>query len=334
VFGKERATLRDGEIMGKVLAPLQTVFVAGGGGFLGGSICAAFLQKGWQVVSIGLGRPVIAGEGLHHHEGLVTRQLLSAAAQAHGSPALVVHAAGGSSVGQSWESPRSDFDLSVGSTAEILDFMRSEAPFARLTLVSSAAVYGNVSVGMIGEDAPCLPVSPYGAHKRVCEELVLAEGRMSGIGIGIVRFFSLFGNGLRKQILWDVMRRASQSQGRALELWGDGMETRDFLHVEDAARLIFLAGTTVEAGQSRIFNGASGRAVSVKELVELLLQQAGIAAELQFNGKQRVGDPRHLTADVSRAQVELGFGPRVTLLDGLSRYASWFRAVQAEQAKE
>jgi nucleoside-diphosphate-sugar epimerase len=112
------------------------------------------------------------------------------------------------------------------------------------------------------------------------------------------------------------------------------METRDFLHVEDAARLIFLAGTTVEAGQSRIFNGASGRAVSVKELVELLLQQAGIAAELQFNGKQRVGDPRHLTADVSRAQVELGFGPRVTLLDGLSRYASWFRAVQAEQAKE
>lgn len=320
--------------MGKVQSPLQTVFVAGGGGFLGASICAAFLRAGWQVVSIGLGPPVATRDGVHHHEGLVTRQLLAAAALAHGSPSLVVHAAGGSSVGQSWESPRSDFDLSVGSTAEILDFIRNEALAARLTLVSSAAVYGNVSAGMIGEDAPCLPVSPYGAHKRVCEELVLAEGRMSGIGVAIVRFFSLFGNGLRKQILWDVMRRASLLRGGSLELWGDGMETRDFLHVEDAARLIFLAGTTVEAGQSRIYNGASGRAVSVKELVESLLQQAGIAAELQFNGKQRAGDPRHLTADVSRAQVELGFGPQISLLDGLSRYAKWYRAVQAEQAKE
>lgn len=310
----------------------QTVIVAGGGGFLGSKICDAFRERGWQVVSVGIGAPVGLPAGTSHHEGLVTRELLTAASQAHGTPDLIVHAAGGSSVGQSWESPRSDFDLSVGSTAEILDFVRHQMPRPRVTLISSAAVYGDVGSATLSEEDPCLPMSPYGAHKRVCEELVLAEGRMSGIGVAVVRFFSLFGNGLRKQILWDILRRTSQSGGDPLELWGDGTETRDFLHVDDAARLIFLASEAIIPGRSRVFNGASGVPVSIKDLAIALLRQAGVAAELRFNGMRRAGDPLCLTASVARAQNELCFEPSVSLEEGLSAYVAWFRSVQPGQA--
>lgn len=312
----------------------QTVFVAGGGGFLGSRICDAFLAKGWQVISAGIGTPIVLREGVRHHEGLVTRELLAAAKNTHGSPDLIVHAAGGSSVGQSWESPRGDFDLSVGSTAEILDFVRNEMPLPRVVLVSSAAVYGDVASATLSETDICLPMSPYGVHKRVCEELVLAEGRMSGIGVAVVRFFSLFGNGLRKQILWDMLRRASQPGTDPLELWGDGQETRDFLHVDDAARLILLAGTSSIPGKSQIYNGASGRSVTVKEVASLLLQAANISRELRFNGMRRSGDPRHLTASVSKAQNELGFRPEIGLEDGLAQYAAWFRGVFPGPAKE
>jgi len=303
----------------------QCVIVAGGGGFLGSRICDAFLDRDWRVVSVGIGAPIGLRDGARHHEGLVTRELLTAASEAHGAPDLIVHAAGGSSVGQSWESPRSDFDLSVGSTAEILDFARHAMPRPRLTLVSSAAVYGDAGSGPLSEEDLCLPMSPYGAHKRVCEELVLAESRMSGVGVAVVRFFSLFGNGLRKQILWDILRRTSLPNTEALELWGDGQETRDFLHVHDAARLILLASTAIVPGQSRIYNGASGSPVSIRELATALLRQAGVSNELQFNGKHRAGDPRHLTASTARAENELGFEPCVSLVEGLSAYVAWFR---------
>ena len=71
----------------------RTVFVAGGGGFLGSRICDTFLQQGWQVISIGIGAPIgLRGEAIHH-EGLVTRDLMEAAKRAQGAPDLIVHAA-------------------------------------------------------------------------------------------------------------------------------------------------------------------------------------------------------------------------------------------------
>lgn len=304
----------------------RTVLVAGGGGFLGAQICAAFAARGWNVTSAGIGAPDGPPGAFNHHEGLISRDLLAAAAQAHGQPDLVVHAAGGASVGQSWESPRGDFDLSVGSTAEILDFIRHQTPRPGLVLISSAAVYGNAGSEPLREDAACLPMSPYGVHKRVCEELALAESRMTGIGLQIVRFFSLYGEGLKKQILWDILSRSS-GQPDTLELWGDGEETRDFLHVDDAARLVCLAGETLQSGRARIFNGASGSPVLVRQLAIKLLESAGLTPALAFNGKHRSGDPRHLTAVISRAHNELGFVADVSLQDGLRRYADWFRQV-------
>lgn len=311
----------------------KLAFLAGGGGFLGAHAASALRAGGYSVVSFGLGSPPSSAGVLNHHEGLIARALLATAVRDHGAPDVVIHAAGGASVGRSWEDPRGDFDLTAGSTAEILDFLRHDAPETRLVYISSAAVYGAANTPPLREDMSCAPMSPYGVHKRACEELVLGETRIRGLGAVLIRFFSLYGEGLRKQLLWDLLERASADAPGALELWGDGGETRDFLHAEDAARIIALAADAAQPNAAAIYNGASGTPVSVQTLATKLMQAAGIDRELVFNGKTRVGDPRHLTADVTRLNQELGFSPSMSLEAGLGRYVDWRRQLVNHEKK-
>lgn len=303
----------------------KLAFLAGGGGFLGAHAAAALRADGYAVVSFGLGAPPPSAGVAAHYEGLIARALMETAAEAHGAPDVVVQAAGGASVGRSWEDPRGDFDLTAGSTAEILDFLRHDAQQARLVYISSAAVYGAASAPPLSEETPCAPMSPYGVHKRACEELVAGEARLRDLGAVVIRFFSLYGEGLRKQILWDLLTRADAGGDGPLELWGDGEETRDFLHAEDAARIIALAASAAAPGSAVVYNGASGAPVTVRALATKLLEAAGVARDLKFNGKSRAGDPRHLTADVTRLHQGLDFSPSISLEQGLARYVDWRR---------
>lgn len=309
------------------------VIIAGGGGFLGSAIARNFETRGWRVLTLGLGAPHgVTGRRVTHHEGLISRDLFAAAARQAGQPDIVIHSAGGASVGRSWEDPRGDFQLSVASTAEILDFIRQDAPGARLLLVSSAAVYGNQPKDVLSESDPAVPLSPYGLHKHVCEQLVMGETRMNGTAASIVRLFSIYGEGLRKQILWDILSRTRAAPGEPLELWGSGEETRDFLHAEDAAELIARAAGAAVPGKVRLFNGASGTAISVRDLAGQLLKAADLSVPLVFNGKTREGDPVHLRADPAYASSSLGFQPSVSLASGLKRYADWFNRESESEA--
>lgn len=309
------------------------VMIAGGGGFLGSAIARNFAKRGWRVLTLGLGAPHgVSGLPVTHHEGLISRDLFAAAAKQAGQPDIVIHSAGGASVGRSWEDPRGDFELSVASTAEILDFIRQDAPSARLLLVSSAAVYGNQPKAVLSETDPAVPLSPYGLHKHVCEQLVMGEARMNGTAASIVRLFSIYGEGLRKQILWDILSRTRAAPGEPLELWGTGEETRDFLHAEDAAELIVRAAGAAVPGKVRLFNGASGTPISVRDLAGQMIQTAGLSVPLVFNGRTREGDPLHLRADASYASSSLGFRPTVSLALGLKRYADWFNRKSEREA--
>jgi UDP-glucose 4-epimerase len=302
------------------------VMIAGGGGFLGSAVARAMVSRGWRVVTLGLGGPTGPVDRMvEHHEGLLTRDLFAAATGMHGRPDILVHAAGGASVGRSWEDPRGDFDLSVASTVEILDFIRNDSKQTHLVFVSSAAVYGNCGDAPLVETDPCEPVSPYGVHKHVCEQLAIGESRMNALGLSIIRFFSIYGDGLRKQILWDILRRAGGNPDAPLELWGTGDETRDFLHVDDAAELIARAAETRTRDSIRLFNGGSGISVTVREIATELIAAAGSDTAFRFNGNVREGDPKHLIANVDRATTELGFNAGISLKEGLARYANWFK---------
>ena len=138
--------------------------------------------------------------------------------------------------------------------------------------------------------------------------------------ISIIRFFSIYGEGLRKQLLWDASNKLCSKEGKA-EFWGDGKDIRDWIHVTDACSLIFKVAAMDE--MLPVLNGGSGTGHPVSEILQQLKNHLGSNQEIHFKGEQKAGDPSYYVADLSEAQ-SLGWKPEVSLDDGLSRYAKWF----------
>jgi UDP-glucose 4-epimerase len=285
----------------------NVVVVTGAAGFLGSHVCRVLGARGHQV--LGCGRGTEAAE--------LTRENLRRLA-AHAD--TIVHCAGGSSVGRSLVDPVRDLDDTLGSLGRVLDFVRAERPGAAVVLVSSAAVYGDCETLPIAESTCLLPVSPYGVHKQLAEELLRAHGRLHGTRGAIVRFFSLYGPGLQKQLLWDACGKATRGERR---FSGTGQELRDWLHVDDACALLD-AVAAVATPSVPVYNGAAGVGVTVAEVLGQVYRLLEVALPPEFDGVVRAGDPRHYVADIGRARA-LGWTPRLGLAQGLAEYVAWFR---------
>jgi UDP-glucose 4-epimerase len=309
-------------------------FVTGAGGFIGSAAAAAFGRAGWRVAALGHARRW-ADVGPHPvppapwFERDIGAPGLAAARRAVGRPEVIFHAAGGGSVGASLADPVADHRRTVGSLAETLAFMAAEAPDARLIYPSSAAVYGEAAAGPIPESLPAAPVSPYGRHKAEAERLIL-EATGAGLDATVLRFFSVYGPGLRKQLLWELGNRLLAAPAQ-VELAGHGDEARDFLFIDDAVGLIGLAAGLERQAAPLIVNGGAGRPASVRQIAEALVAALGVRSRVVFNGEVREGDPRSLVADVARAEA-LGFRPATPLADGMARLARWLLALKAGAA--
>lgn len=297
----------------------QIALVTGANGFLGRHVARRLAADGFHVVGLGHGtfEEDARNWGLAEwHSADVTLDVLRRLDQ---RPDLVAHCAGGSLVARSIASPLDDFWRTVGSTACVLEFIRTRAPQARLTYPSSAAVYGEVCHLPIAVITATDPISPYGAHKLAAEQLCRAHARQYGTQVSIVRFFSIYGPGLRKQLLWDTMQRLAA--GSAI-FAGSGREVRDWLHVEDAAKLI-AAAADVASSTCPIANGGTGIGTSVRQIVARLARTAAPNALIEFAGTTRAGDPLAYVADVSEARG-WGWSPSISWDEGVANYARWY----------
>ena len=311
---------------------MAIVWITGARGFLGRHVASRFAAAGWDVAGIGIGSAIdveisalplvrVAGKPAWI-EKIVDQAAIAELLSLTGPPAAVFHAAGSGAIGPSLAEPYRDFRLSVDSTALMLDALRRSAPDAAFVLPSSAAVYGNTAAGPIDEDMPLSPMSPYGAHKLCAEWLCRSMSHTFGIKTAVIRFFSMYGPGLRKQLLWDVAGKISQAADE-FTLFGTGSETRDMLYVEDAAELGYLAAQ-LATSQCLVVNGGTGVASSVQTIASELTCALGSRCRVRFNGDVRVGDPSHLQASTKRAAA-LGFTPRWSLSDGIGAYAAWWQ---------
>lgn len=299
-------------------------WVTGAAGFIGSHLCRQLAGEGIAVAGIGHGSlpgELLAPLGLRHWINAdIGAESLTQLLQDTGAPDQVYHLAGGSSVGSSFATPFEDYARTTVTTARLLDWLRTNAPQAKLVVISSAAVYGNT------HDAPALethtpsPESPYGYHKLAMELLCREYATLFGIKAVIVRLFSIYGEGLRKQLLWDVGMKL-KSGTSPIVLGGTGHELRDWMHVADAARILQLsagfASTTCP-----IFNGATGTGTAVLTVVAGLAAALHSKAEFHFSGSSRAGDPHALVADVGRIR-EAGMSDYIPLEEGLGRYAAW-----------
>jgi UDP-glucose 4-epimerase len=303
-------------------------WITGAHGFIGRHLARALRADGFDVAGLGHGTwPTAdaASWGVSHWlNGEVSASNLLQLQTALGNPELVFHLAGGSSVGLAIANPREDFHRTVVSTADLLEWLRQSSPGTRLVAVSSGAVYGAGHAGAIAEDAALRPVSPYGAHKLVMEELCRSYAASYGVQTIVPRLFSVYGSGLRKQLLWDLCGKLAS--GAEVELAGTGRELRDWTDVRDVSRSLIRVAAFATA-QAPAINIASGVASAVSEIAAIVANHWDVEARrerVRFSGRARPGDPFCLVADVGLMKSR-GIEPGIPVARGVADYVAWFR---------
>ena len=235
----------------------------------------------------------------------------------------VVNASGSANVPYSMSHPVLDFESNTLDTIRVLDAVRKHQSQIKYVHISSAAVYGNPKQLPISENDIVHPLSPYGWHKLLAEQLCVEYSSVFGIHTAVVRPFSVYGPGLKKQLFWDVFGKLHESEG-TIELLGTGKESRDYIYIDDLVRgleCVLLTGKMV----GEVYNLASGVETSIAEAVELLVKVLKKPTALHFNGIIRPGDPLNWCANIDRIK-ELGFCPVKSLPDGLTQLASWLHS--------
>lgn len=234
---------------------------------------------------------------------------------------VCINASGNGSVPISLNRPVFDFELNVVNTIKLLDAIRIHNPSCKFINMSSAAVYGN-PVGLpVLEKMELKPMSPYGWHKLYAEQICKEYYYMYNLHTINLRLFSVYGEGLKKQLFWDIYQKCLNS--KEIELFGTGNETRDFIYIEDLMNAISCII------KFALFNGeavnvASGTETSIKEAATIFCSEINQKIKLSFNKIVKPGDPFNWRADIT-ALSNWGFVPQKSINEGLKNTVRWLK---------
>lgn len=319
------------------------ILVTGAAGFIGGHLCRALLDAGYDVVGVDSFDPYYDRSLKERHIGpLMGRarfHLIEADVRATDMwrvlterVAVAVHLAARPGVRASFTDPVVTQELNVGGTAAMLEACR-QAGVSRLVIASSSSVYGGVA-GAAREDRHELrPLSPYGVSKRAAELLASAYALRCGIRVALLRLFSVYGPGQRPDQAFSRFAEA-MTAGRPVERFGDGTSERDYTHVTDAVQGVLAAirWTGGPEPRSEVFNVGSGRPIALADAITQLALALGVKPRVRERPTQP-GDPARTHADLERARTQLGYEPSVLLEDGIADFATWYEVVHGRQSR-
>lgn len=236
-------------------------------------------------------------------------------------PDVIVHCAGSADVHLSISNPYDDFDRNVKATNNLFNSMIiAGIRNCRVILMSSAAVYGNPYKLPIHEKDQLNPISPYALHKELVENIGLYFKQQYGYDIKILRVFSAYGPGLKKQLFWDMYQKAKKTG--EINLYGTGRESRDYIYIDDLIRVIILM-IYEEVLDFDIYNVANGKEITILEVAYTFANILGISRDsVHFNQEVREGDPLNWRASVMRIK-KMGYQQQVSLEKGIRNYITW-----------
>jgi UDP-glucose 4-epimerase len=229
----------------------------------------------------------------------------------------VYHLAAHVSVAQSILHPRDYNRVNVGGTVSLMEAMR-DTGVQRVIFTSSGAIYGRQPRKPVREEARPLPDSPYAVSKWAAEQYIHTIGELWGLESVALRIFNAYGPNQSLPLSHaPVMPRFIQQAltGGSIVLFGDGLQTRDFVYVDDVVKALVTAATAEGINRS-VINIGSGIEVSINALVDMIEQVTGHTVNRIYNPAGASGVPR-LVADISRAKALLGFIPETILEEGL-----------------
>lgn len=301
---------------------MKKILITGVNGFIGHS-AAEYFGKEYDVHGMDISTEYRGGgEKITYYQCNMSQSPAELSMIVTGiQPDVILHCAGSANVGASVVNPMADLDGNLHSLYQLLIALKAIEKKPKIIFLSSAAVYGNPKQNPIRETDEPAPISPYGLHKLMCEKLCHYFNQVHGYRICSLRIFSVYGSGLRKQLLWDIYQKY-QSTG-AIRLFGTGDETRDFIHVSDLLKA--MECILAYEGPEEIFNVANGEEVSIRELAHTYARKLGESEDIvSFNGETKEGDPKNWRADISLLK-ETGYRKQMELEEGVGSYVAWVK---------
>jgi UDP-glucuronate 4-epimerase len=309
------------------------VLLTGVAGFIGSHLATRLLARGDEVVGLDCFDETLYPAALHQGNlatvggarfRFVHGDLLDSDVRASlfgESFDAVVHLAALAGVRPSLAQPLRYQRVNVEGTLRLLESSRT-AGIGRFVLASSSSVYGASSrVPFREQDAADRPASPYAASKRAAELFCACYYHLHGIAPTALRFFTVYGPRQRPEMAIHRFARLIQ-EGRPLPLFGDGSTARDYTYIDDILDGIEAALAVTEGGTHRVYNLGGSRSTSLARLVELLEERLGRRARLERLPDQP-GDVPQTCADLTRAEAELDYRPRIPIEEGLTRFVEW-----------
>ncbi|ABX12064.1 NAD-dependent epimerase/dehydratase family protein [Nitrosopumilus maritimus] len=230
---------------------------------------------------------------------------------------LVIHLAAKIDILQSIEHPDQTHKINVEGSLNLLRACVKNN-VKNFIAASSAAVYGNPKQIPVTEFTIPNPVSPYGADKIALEFYLRAFCNAYGINGIALRFFNVYGLGQSNAYAGVITKFLNQiHQTKPLRIFGDGKNTRDFIHIDDLVMGIEQSISNISGKRGSVYNLASGKSVSVKELAKLMLEISDKKLEIKYESPRK-GDLLYSSASIDLAKNDLSFVPKISLKDGIS----------------
>jgi UDP-glucose 4-epimerase len=324
-------------------ASAPVVLVTGSAGFIGSHTVDALMATGCRVLGIdnlsaGSRANLRQWDGEPRHtflEADVTEgfeSVLDDAAARLGPIDCIVHLAAQTMVPLSIEDPITDIRVNLEGTVRMLEYARRRR-IRKVVFASSSAVYDDDAPVPVSEESRVRPSSPYGIDKFGSELFLDYYARVHGLTFTTLRFMNVYGPRQDPEsdysgVISVFLDRALA--GKPITIFGDGEQTRDFVHARDVARAVVSACAS-GVGDHAVINIGSAEETSINHLARLVLDLTGSKSPIRY-APLRPGDIRRSVTTCDRATALLGFAPTVGLREGLAETLAWVR--QTRQSTE
>jgi len=302
------------------------ILVTGGNGFIGKFLIKHLIEKNYQITSFdnfsnsdeeyakeltNLGVKTIQGDIRKQEE-------ISKAARGHD---VIIHLAAKISVEDSIKNPDATFGVNVEGTRNVLTSCLNNN-IKNLIIISSAAVYGNRinENEILFENSKTEPISPYGKSKLMMEEIVKEFSNLNKINCVILRIFNVYGHGQSDEYAGVITKFIKNvKEGKPLKIFGNGMQTRDFISIYDVISIIANSLLKLENKRGEIYNIATGKTITISELANLILSLTDGKNKVEFVEPVE-GDIRFSKPSIKNAENEMNFNPKIKLKNGLQKF--------------
>lgn len=313
----------------------RRALVIGGLGFIGGHLTSALGRSGAEVTVLTPSRrrhestaDALASVGVQIVEGDVRDSAV--VGRVVGAQHVVFNLSGQSGAVRSMEDPWADLDVNLRGNLVMLEAIRARNPAARVVFVGSRLQYGRATTLPAAEDDAGEPLCLHAIHKQTVEDYLGLYARLFGVHYTVARVTNPYGPGQpQDRTAYGVVNRLIHLAiaGEALPIYGDGLQQRDYIHIDDVTAALMALGLA-PAADGRVYNVGSGVGTRMIEMARLIIDSAGggrieavpwppLAARIE------TGD---FVADISRIEREVGWAPQVALAAGVERTVAFYRA--------